>query len=345
MRLRGVEQTVAETAPDRALLNRGRTERVAAVKRLLDTSAVVAASPLLLMVATPVALTVRLSLGKPVIYKQTRIGRYGKPFTLYKFRSMRDEKGSDGEYRTREERHTKIGDLLRKSSLDELPQLVNVLVGDMALVGPRPLLPEYLPFYSSKERLRHAVRPGVTGASQVTGRNDLGWDSRLATDVEYVERVSILRDVAILWDTAKRVLVRSGVESDPSRVGERLDSFRSYPRDDHYSLRRLLHSDLPVLNMALGEGPTRSEASLPFDEGTDLSAWLTDARSNRGQAHLVMYELQTGEPVAVLGGALGLDTDASHWYIVRTPSSCEAIERQARELVARYIKTGGISFI
>ena len=158
-----------------------------------------------------VALLVRINLGSPVLFKQQRPGRSGRMFTMYKFRTMRDiteDLVSD------EDRITPFGSWLRSTSLDELPELLNVLKGDMSIVGPRPLLPEYLPLYTTRQARRHEVRPGVTGLAQVKGRNAMPWAERLAWDVRYVEARSFALDCRIVLDTFKVVLTREGITEE-----------------------------------------------------------------------------------------------------------------------------------
>lgn len=158
-----------------------------------------------------VALLVRINLGSPVLFKQQRPGRSGRMFTMYKFRTMRDiteDLVSD------EDRITPFGSWLRSTSLDELPELLNVLKGDMSIVGPRPLLPEYLPLYTARQARRHEVRPGVTGLAQVKGRNAMPWAERLAWDVRYVETRSFALDCRIVLDTFKVVLKREGITEE-----------------------------------------------------------------------------------------------------------------------------------
>jgi lipopolysaccharide/colanic/teichoic acid biosynthesis glycosyltransferase len=161
-----------------------------------------------------VALAVRLRLGRPVLFRQVRAGRGGAPFVIYKFRSMLDERAPDGRELSEAERLTRFGELLRAWSLDELPQLVNVLVGDMALVGPRPLYPSYLPLYSPQQARRHLVRPGLTGLAQVSGRNSLTWEEKFALDVRYVDERTMRLDTVILLRTARRVVAHGDVRAD-----------------------------------------------------------------------------------------------------------------------------------
>lgn len=185
-------------------------------KRLLDfllsSVAIVAVSPILLVVAV----LVRVKLGSPVLFHQERPGRNEKIFTLCKFRTMTDKRDKDGNLLPDADRLTKFGKLLRSTSLDELPELFNIWKGDMSIIGPRPLLVSYLPWYTKEERLRHTVRPGLTGLAQVSGRNFLDWDSRLAKDVEYVKNLSLAMDINILVKTVAVVFARDEVAEDTS---------------------------------------------------------------------------------------------------------------------------------
>ena len=181
------------------------------MKRLLDiilsAVALILLSPVLLIVA----ILVRTKLGSPVIFHQERPGKDEKIFTLCKFRTMTDEKDENGNLLPDSVRLTKFGKFLRATSLDELPELWNIFKGDMSIIGPRPLLVGYLPYYTEKEKLRHSVRPGLTGLAQVSGRNFLGWDHRLAKDVEYVENLTFMMDIKVLWRTIKVVLKKEDV--------------------------------------------------------------------------------------------------------------------------------------
>ena len=182
-----------------------------AQKRLLDVGVAGAGLVVLSPVLLVIALAVRVRMGAPVLFRQTRPGRGGRPFELLKFRTMTDRRGHDGELLPDAERLTWVGRLLRKTSLDELPELVNVVRGDMSLVGPRPLLVEYLDLYSPEEARRHEVRPGITGWAQVNGRNATSWDERFAHDVYYVDHRSMRLDLHILKRTVVQVLTGAGV--------------------------------------------------------------------------------------------------------------------------------------
>ena len=183
------------------------------MKRLFD---VVVSACALLVLALPLLVViwmVRRKLGSPVFFTQVRPGMHGKPFKMVKFRSMTSERGTDGELLPDAERLTPFGRFLRSTSLDELPELWNVLKGDMSLVGPRPLLMEYLPLYSPEQARRHEVRPGITGWAQVNGRNAISWEDKFKLDVWYVDHCSLWLDIKILWLTVKKVLVREGISA------------------------------------------------------------------------------------------------------------------------------------
>lgn len=199
-------------------------------KRFFDIVLSLIALLLLWPVILLVAILVRVKLGSPVIFHQRRPGYQEKIFTLAKFRTMTDARDTSGELLPDAVRLTKFGAFLRKTSLDELPELWNILKGDMSIVGPRPLLVEYLPYYTKRERLRHTIRPGLTGLAQVNGRNFIAWDDRLEKDVEYVEHVSFWLDLKILWMTVKVVLAREDVAVNSDAVEEYLSEVRSKNR-------------------------------------------------------------------------------------------------------------------
>lgn len=174
---------------------------------LLSLIAIIILSPVLLIVAV----FVRIKLGSPVIFKQQRPGKDEKIFTLYKFRTMTDKKDENGNLLPDSERLTKFGKLLRSTSLDELPELFNILKGDMAIVGPRPLLVRYLPYYTEEERHRHDVRPGLTGLAQIHGRNTTNWTDRFKYDVEYTQKITFVNDIKILIKTVMKVIKKEDI--------------------------------------------------------------------------------------------------------------------------------------
>ncbi len=187
------------------------------MKRLFDLLVAASAIVLLLPLILGVALLVRIKLGAPVLFRQQRPGLNGEPFTILKFRTMSEALAENGELAADRERMTSLGARLRRYSLDELPQLFNVLRGDLSLVGPRPLLMEYLPLYSDEQMRRHSVRPGITGWAQVNGRNAISWDEKFAHDLWYVDHRSFSLDLKILWMTLARVARSRGV-SQPGNV-------------------------------------------------------------------------------------------------------------------------------
>lgn len=184
------------------------------LRRLLDLTVATVGLVLLLPVLLVVAVVVRFSLGSPLLFRQVRAGRHGRPFTIYKFRSMRNPQGPIELDADDEPRLTTVGRLLRATSLDELPELFNIIKGDMALVGPRPLPPEYLERYSPQQARRLEVTPGLTGWAQVKGRNMLSWEDRFALDVYYVDHQSLWFDLKILAMTVVRVLRRDGISAE-----------------------------------------------------------------------------------------------------------------------------------
>lgn len=190
------------------------------MKRLLDfllsLIAIIVLSPVLLIVY----ILVRIKLGTPAIFKQKRPGKDEKIFTLYKFRTMTDERDEDGNLLPDEKRLTKFGKMLRSTSLDELPELINILKGDMAIVGPRPLLVEYLELYNEQQKHRHDVRPGLTGLAQVNGRNALSWEDKFNTDIVYINNVTFLEDIKIVLKTVQKVFKREGISQEGNATME-----------------------------------------------------------------------------------------------------------------------------
>lgn len=196
------------------------------IKRFIDILVsgvgIILLSPLLLILW----ILVRVKLGKPALFTQERPGKDEKIFKLYKFRSMTDERDEKGELLPDEVRLTRFGKLLRSTSLDELPELFNILKGDMSLIGPRPLLVRYLPYYTQEERHRHDVRPGLTGLAQVNGRNALGWEDRFSYDLTYVNHLTFLMDLKIIGMTIGKVVKRSGTLSGADQTVADFDVYR-----------------------------------------------------------------------------------------------------------------------
>lgn len=214
-------------------------------KRLLDILlsgfALIILSPFLLVVAV----LVRIKLGSPVIYKQERPGKDEKIFKLFKFRSMSNATDGNGKLLPDTQRLTKFGRILRATSLDELPELVNILKGDMSIVGPRPLAVVYLPFYTNRERHRHDVRPGLTGLAQVSGRNSISWDSKFKYDIEYIKNLSFANDVKIVFLTVKKVFIREGIGQGEQHPGNLYD-VRADWLDENGKIKPEYQDDSPV---------------------------------------------------------------------------------------------------
>ncbi len=195
-------------------------------KRLIDCTLAFIALVMLTPALVVIAVLVWIKIGTPILFIQRRPGINEKLFKLYKFRTMNDKRGKDGKLLPDSERLTSFGQKLRYTSLDELPELLNIIKGDMALVGPRPLLISYLPYYTNEERQRHSVRPGLTGLAQIHGRNNLGWTERLAYDIKYVNKITLLNDCKIIFSTIKKVLKHNDVVSDGNYIMQNLDDER-----------------------------------------------------------------------------------------------------------------------
>lgn len=271
-------------------------------KRVIDVTLTVLAAPLLLVLGFGAALAVRLSMGSPVIFRQKRIGLNEQEFLIFKFRTMANARGVDGVMLPDSVRLTRVGKILRKTSLDELPQFLNILRGDMSLVGPRPLLPEYLPYYFADERPRHQARPGITGLAQVAGRNSLLWDQRLRLDSAYVSRSSLLGDLAIVWETVKQVFTARGISTIAGESGEPLDVVRSYPRSGGYALRRFEYMDISTRVAWFHHPEVRKFMSLP--ESVTIAStteWLQAARSKPDRRDFSVYRIADGRVVALIG--------------------------------------------
>ena len=184
------------------------------IKRILDfilsSIVFIVLSPLLLIIY----ILVKIKLGSPAVFKQKRPGKDEKIFTLYKFRTMNDKKDENGKLLPDAERLTKFGKFLRSTSLDELPELINIIKGDMAIVGPRPLLVEYLEYYNEEEKHRHDVRPGLTGLAQVSGRNSITWEQKFKQDIEYIKNITFINDTKIILKTVGKVFKREGISQE-----------------------------------------------------------------------------------------------------------------------------------
>ena len=193
------------------------------IKRILDIILSLIAIIVTLPIFLIVGILVLIFIGQPAIFRQKRPGKNEKIFTMYKFRTMTNKKDEDGNLLPDELRLTKLGKFLRKTSLDEIPEFINILKGDMSFVGPRPLLVEYLPYYKEEEHHRHDVRPGLTGLAQVNGRNNLDWNDKFQKDLEYVNNITFINDVKIIIDTIKIVFKREGITDNKSATMTRLN--------------------------------------------------------------------------------------------------------------------------
>jgi lipopolysaccharide/colanic/teichoic acid biosynthesis glycosyltransferase len=189
---------------------------------IVSLTLIILLAPLILFIA----LLIWVTMGRPILFRQRRVGYKGQVFTIYKFRTMTEERDEHGNLLPDEQRLTRFGRFLRETSLDELPELFNVLKGDMSVVGPRPLLVEYLPYYTPEERKRHNMRPGITGWAQVNGRNAITWDQKLALDVWYVDNWSLWLDFKIILMTIIKVIKREGISTNGYATAPRLDEVR-----------------------------------------------------------------------------------------------------------------------
>jgi sugar transferase EpsL len=204
------------------------------VKRSFDVITTIAGLLLIWPLVLLLAVMVRIKLGSPIFFCQTRPGLHGKPFTMVKFRTMTDERDGQGQLLHDDKRLTPFGKFLRSTSFDELPELINVLKGEMSLVGPRPLLMEYLPRYSPAQARRHEVRPGITGWAQVNGRNAISWEEKFKLDVWYVDNQSFCLDLKILWMTLAKVFKREGISQEGQATAEKFGESKSV----HATLQR-----------------------------------------------------------------------------------------------------------
>lgn len=208
------------------------------IKRTLDLILSLMALIVLMPLMIIIGILVRINLGSPIIFKQKRPGKNEKVFTLYKFKTMTDKRDIDGNLLPDEYRLTKFGKFLRSTSLDELPELINIIKGDMAIVGPRPLLVEYLPYYTEEEKHRHDVRPGLTGLAQVNGRNLLEWDERLKKDLEYINSISVKNDLFIIFRTIINVIKRKDIAVGREHNMLSLNKEREYKYGNKKSIYR-----------------------------------------------------------------------------------------------------------
>lgn len=205
-------------------------------KRILDFCIALIALILLSPILLITAIVVRIKLGSPILFRQERPGLYNQIFTMYKFRTMTNIRSEDGAFLSDDERITEIGRMIRKLSLDELPELFNVLIGDMSIIGPRPLLVRYLPYYTKTEKIRSHVRPGMTGLAQINGRNALNWDNRFKLDVDYVQNLNFALDLFILFQTIRVVTKKKDILVGKEHILRDLDIERKWMLNDEESV-------------------------------------------------------------------------------------------------------------
>jgi lipopolysaccharide/colanic/teichoic acid biosynthesis glycosyltransferase/RimJ/RimL family protein N-acetyltransferase len=301
-----------------AAASQARLRRRTATKRIMD----VICGGLVLLMTAPVFLAVAAAIwlfdGRPILFRQPRLGRGEVPFTLLKFRTMRPPGERRLAGQSDGQRLTPLGRFLRTTSLDELPQLLNVLRGDMSLVGPRPLFTHYLPHYRDDERLRHTVRPGITGLAQVRGRNHMGWDERLRTDVEYVTHQSLRTDLRILWRTVVGVARRRDVVVIPGDLGEPLDVERTYPVRDGLTLRRLRTSDLDQRVKWVNHPGTRRHTRMEPVTPESTREWFDRVRQEPNRHDLVVIDKTSGRTLGMVG-LIPRATDTAEFYVFVDP--------------------------
>lgn len=297
-----------------------------------------------------VALLVRIKLGAPVLFRQERPGRDGKLFRLYKFRSMSDKRDADGNLLPDDERLTRFGRVLRSTSMDELPEVFNILNGDMSIVGPRPLLPEYLPYYTEEEMHRHDVRPGLTGYAQVNGRNATNWDERLQQDLYYVSHCSFALDCKILLQTVQKVVKRSDVLVGKQIPAGRLDAARSgkmpKPQPEagpQVSIRPFTEQDIPDKVRWINDSANNRylHYDLPLTE-EKTREWFARNRDSKNRYDAVMeYD---GKPVGVIG-LLNLSGGRAEYYVTLGEAACRGrgiARRATQQLLAQAFSEMGL---
>lgn len=306
------------------------------VKRFFDLAAVAISSPLTIPLGAVTALLVRIKLGTPIFFSQPRVGLGEREFSVLKFRTMTDARDEAGRPLPDSDRLTAFGRILRASSLDEIPQLLNVARGDMSLVGPRPLFVRYLPHYIGEEARRHDVRPGITGLAQVSGRNSVGWDQRLAYDAEYVRRASLVGDLKILASTLLQVAGGKNVSVLASDSGEPLDVERSYPSDELLRLRRLRATDLELRVEWIRDARIRDHMQWPDDVTIESTRrWFETARRDRSRIDYAAETLE-GVVVAMAGLRRSEEGSAEFYVFVEPEEQGQGWGRRVTEMVLRH---------
>ncbi|NUL48318.1 GNAT family N-acetyltransferase [Cellulosimicrobium funkei] len=314
----------------------------AVVKRALDLTASAAGLLISAPIMGVVAIAIRAKLGSPVLFRQERPGLNGTSFHILKFRTMLEPDASQNLV-TNEQRMTPFGAILRSTSLDELPSLINVLRGDLSLVGPRPLRMAYLDRYSDEQMKRHTVRPGLTGLAQISGRNSLTWDERLRLDVDYVERVSIKRDFRILCNTVAKVLKREGISSSGQAT---MSEFFGPEFTSDLSIRALDEADLPTRADWLREPSIREGISIDFwPDAESMRAWYERVSEDASRVDYVTFSHGSGELQAMLG-IVALGQDSGELYIYVNPKSQgRGYGRQSMQLLLTKARQLGLTAI
>jgi lipopolysaccharide/colanic/teichoic acid biosynthesis glycosyltransferase/RimJ/RimL family protein N-acetyltransferase len=320
-----------------------RIANVNARKRVFDLVVASSLAPVAFPIMFVVSIALMVRQGRPVLYSQERLGYHEQVFRIYKFRTMTDARDDQGRLLPDAQRLTAIGRFLRKTSLDELPQLINILRGEMSIIGPRPLFPRYLPFYTQRERMRHLVRPGVTGWAQVHGRNFVGWDARFELDVEYVERLSLYTDLLIILKTIKRIVLRTDIAVVAGTSGRPLDVARTYPSDDTFSMRALRLEDLDVRVKWMNDPATREYMRLD-DEITLESTirWFESSRSKSGRHDFVVEDRETGEVVALSGLRERGPRRAESYIMVKPGSRGRGIGARSQRFLLEWAFNSGL---
>ncbi|QRO86718.1 GNAT family N-acetyltransferase [Kytococcus sedentarius] len=311
-------------------------------KRLMDLGLLVVAAPLAAPIGLATAAVVRRKMGSPVLFRQRRLGLDGREFDVLKFRSMTDERDGAGNLLPDAERLHTVGKFLRKTSLDEIPQLLNVLRGEMSFVGPRPLFPRYAAFYTPREMLRHSVRPGITGLAQVSGRNGLGWHERLALDAQYAAARSVWGDLRILALTALQTIRSEGVSVVAGDSGDPLDVERRHPRDEDLQLRRLYRRDLPLRVQWMNNPETARHMNLPPDVTLDSTVeWYEAIQANRLR-HEFAVERADGLVVAMTGLRAPAEGEDAEFYTFVNPQHYgEGYGSRSTDLTLRWLDECG----
>lgn len=311
-------------------------------KRVFDLAVLFLTSPVTLPVGIATAAVIKVTDGAPVLFRQERAGFGGEPFNVLKFRTMRDAHGADGQQLPDRERVTRVGRALRRSSLDEIPQLISVLRGEMSIVGPRPLYMRYVPYYSPREITRLNVLPGVTGLAQVSGRNAAGWRKRLELDVQYVEHNNISRDVRICLRTVSKALRSEGVSIIAGDSGDPLDVERGFPSQDGLHLRKLYQRDLPVRVEWMNDVRIRRHMTLP--EGITLRStieWYSSIKSDTNRQEYALED-ERGRVVAMTGLRAQEASGPSEFYIFVDPNQLgRGFGRLATELTIQQARRTG----